>query len=76
MYYRYSYGSHAPGGSTAQKSGSLKTYLDGKGWFHEYNLFKSMVKDGELSYLEKQLIDYFNSLPKDYQRNKQILRMF
>jgi len=34
-----------------------------------------MVKDGELSYLEKQLIDYFNSLPKDYQRNKQVLRM-
>jgi len=68
--------SHVPTIATAtQKPDALKAYLQSKGWSDEYALFKSMLKDGELSETEKQLIDYFNTLPDKYQNNSKVLGM-
>ena len=61
--------------TATQKPDALKAYLQSKGWSDEYELFKSMLKDGELSETEKRLIDYFNTLPDKYQNNSKVLGM-
>ena len=61
--------------TTMEKSDALKAYLQSKGWSSEYDLFKPMLRDNQLGNIEKQLIDYFNSLPDDYQKNSKVLEI-
>ncbi len=67
--------SPTPTTSTTEKLDSLEDYLKSKGWLDEYELFKPMLKDGQLSDTEKQLIDYFNTLPKNYQNNSAVVEL-
>ncbi|RLF83693.1 hypothetical protein DRN44_00215 [Thermococci archaeon] len=61
--------------TTMEKSDALKAYLQSKGWSSEYNLFKPMLRDNQLSDIEKQLIEYFNTIPEDYQKNSKVLEL-
>ena len=61
------------GNEAVEKPDPLKDYLESRGWLNEYDLFKPMLKDNQLSETEKQLIEYFNSLPSKYQNNSKIL---
>ena len=59
--------------TTTPKPDALQAYLQSKGWSYEYALFKPMLKDGKLSSEEKQLINYWNELPKKYRSNEEVL---